>query len=82
MAIVGDVEPVFSIYLSRNAAISQSEIMYKDLKASHVFVDNNLRVSLIDFGMCEVVSDGTTSVPAGTFHSMSPEMLDLYLKKL
>ena len=54
--------------------------MYKDLKASHVFLDEQMRVTLIDFGLSELVSDGVTSVPGGTMHAMSPEMLILYTK--
>ena len=54
--------------------------MYKDLKASHVFLDEQMRVTLIDFGLSELVSDGATSVPGGTMHAMSPEMLILYTK--
>lgn len=55
-------------------------IIYKDLKASHVFLDDQMRVTLIDFGLSEVVSDGSTTVPGGTLHAMSPEMLILYTK--
>ena len=55
--------------------------MYKDLKATHVFLDEAMRVTLIDFGLAEQVSaDGYTSVPGGTMHAMSPEMLVLYTK--
>lgn len=54
-------------------------MLYKDLKASHVFVDTCLRVCLIDFGLCEQTQDTLSSQPAGTFHAMSPEMLELFL---
>ena len=55
--------------------------MYKDLKATHVFLDEAMRVTLIDFGLAEqVAEDGFTSVPGGTLHAMSPEMLILYTK--
>lgn len=37
---------------------------------------------MIDFGMCETTSDGTTIKPAGTFHAMSPEMLRLFERSL
>lgn len=53
-------------------ALHDETIIYKDLKASHVFVDPNGRVTLIDFGLSEVVPDGLSSVGAGTLHSMSP----------
>lgn len=56
-------------------SLHENKILYKDLKASHVFIDSSLRVTLIDFGMCERTKDGTTGTPAGTFHAMSPEML-------
>ena len=57
--------------------------MYKDLKASHIFIDKNLRVTLIDFGMCEKTNEeGKTENPAGTFHAMSSQMLNLFWKKL
>ena len=36
-------------------SLHQNEIIYKDLKASHVFVDLRLRVTLIDFGLCETI---------------------------
>jgi hypothetical protein len=39
-------------------------------------------VTLIDFGMCETTSDGTSIKPAGTFHAMSPEMIELFLKSM
>jgi serine/threonine protein kinase len=59
-------------------------LLYKDLKMSHVLVDaKTLEVSLIDFGMAEIMDEfGTTSIPGGTYHCMSPEMADLYWKKL
>jgi len=50
------------------------------LKATHVFLDNQLKITLIDFGLSEQISDGATSVAAGTMHAMSPEMLVLYTK--
>jgi len=31
--------------------------------------------------LSEVVSDGLTAVAAGTLHSMSPEMVELYFKQ-
>ena len=37
-------------------------------------------MTLIDFGLSEQISDGATSVPGGTLHAMSPEMLILYTK--
>jgi len=52
------------------------------LKASHIFLDKNLRIEIIDLGFAEENSDGNTSTPAGTFHAMSPEMANLYLKSL
>lgn len=63
-------------------SLHKNGIIYKDLKASHVFIDQALRVTLIDFGMCETTSDGTTIKPAGTFHAMSPEMLLLFERSL
>ncbi len=60
----------------------QECIIYKDLKASHVFIKDNLRVELIDLGLAEQISDGLSSVAAGTCHSMSPEMSRLYLKQM
>ena len=33
-------------------------IIYKDLKASHVFLTPNLRVELLDLGLAEQISDG------------------------
>ena len=59
-------------------SLHQNGIIFKDLKASHVFIDPALRVTLIDFGMCETTTDGATIKPAGTFHAMSPEMLRLF----
>ena len=63
-------------------SLHENQILYKDLKASHVFIDKWLRVTLIDFGMCERTKAGTTGTPAGTFHAMSPEMLALFIKHL
>ena len=56
-------------------------MMYYDLKASHVFISHNLRVELIDLGLCDEI-DEDTSKPGGTLHSMSPEMARLYLKRI
>ena len=56
------------------------DIMYKDLKATHVFLDKNLKLTLIDFGHSEQISDGSSTAPAGTLHAMSPEMLILFTK--
>ena len=58
--------------------IHGQNFVYKDLKASHVFVDKNMRVTLIDFGMSEEVSGGQSWHPAGTFHQMSPEMIAIW----
>ena len=33
--------------------LHNDDILYNDLKASHVFVDTNLRVELIDLGLSE-----------------------------
>ncbi|CAI2373416.1 unnamed protein product [Moneuplotes crassus] len=53
--------------------------VYKDLKASHVFLDKNSRITLIDLGMVEKLESGERSyIPAGTFHSMAPEMIDVW----
>ena len=61
-------------------SLHDSSIIYKDLKASHVFLDKTGKVTLIDFGLSEIVHDGLTSVGAGTLHAMSPEMLNLFSK--
>ena len=61
-------------------ALHEQGILYKDLKATHVFLDEKLQVTIIDFGLSEQISDGYTSVPGGTMHAMSPEMLVLYTK--
>ena len=61
-------------------ALHKAGIMYKDLKATHIFIDKSLRVTMIDFGLAEQMSDGSTSTPAGTMHAMSPEMLILWTK--
>ena len=62
------------------SALHEAGIIYKDLKATHVFLDETMRVTVIDFGLAEHVSDGFTSIPGGTMHAMSPEMLVLYTK--
>lgn len=62
------------------SALHEAGIIYKDLKATHVFLDEAMQITLIDFGLAEQVSDGFTSVPGGTMHAMSPEMLILYTK--
>lgn len=61
-------------------ALHEQGILYKDLKATHVFLNEKLQVTIIDFGLSEQISDGATSVPGGTMHAMSPEMLVLYTK--
>ena len=61
-------------------ALHKADLVYKDLKATHIFLDKQMRVTMIDFGLSEQVSDGSTSVPAGTLHAMSPEMLVLFTK--
>lgn len=33
--------------------LHSKDIIYNDLKASHVFIDRNLRVELIDLGLSE-----------------------------
>ena len=62
------------------SALHQQGVLYKDLKATHVFLNEKMEVTLIDFGLSEQISDGATSVPGGTLHAMSPEMLVLYTK--
>ena len=61
-------------------SLHKANILYKDLKATHIFLDKQLRVTMIDFGLSELLADGSTSIPAGTMHAMSPEMLILYTK--
>ena len=61
-------------------SLHDEKIIYKDLKASHVFLNTNGQVTLIDFGLSEIVADGFSSIGAGTLHSMSPEMVNLYFK--
>lgn len=57
-------------------------MIYKDLKASHVFINAKGEVTLIDFGLAEQVSeDKCTYKAGGTLHAMSPQMLSLYLKQ-
>jgi len=53
------------------------KVFYKDLKATHVFINAILEITLIDFGLGEDLStceEGyeTTSLPGGTYHAMSP----------
>lgn len=55
-----------------------NQIIYKDLKASHVFLDSTGKLTLIDFGLSEQVSDGISAIAAGTLHAMAPEMVALY----
>lgn len=38
--------------------LHKNNIIYKDLKASHVFIDKNLRVQIIDVGLAEEITDG------------------------
>ena len=59
-------------------ALHDSQVIYKDIKASHVFMNPQGQLTLIDFGLAEQVSNDYTYVSGGTLHSMSPEMLDLY----
>lgn len=62
-------------------SLHQHGIIYKDLKATHVFLNEEMKLTLIDFGLSEII-DGATSVPGGTMHAMSPEMLILYTKTM
>jgi serine/threonine protein kinase len=59
-------------------ALNDAGIIYKDLKASHVFIDAEGKVTMIDFGLSEQTKDNRTEIAAGTLHAMSPEMLTLY----
>jgi len=53
--------------------------VFKDLKASHVFLDKKWKVTLIDFGMSEFFGDQEKSyLAAGTFHQMAPEIIDIW----
>jgi serine/threonine protein kinase len=38
--------------------LHNNDISYKDLKASHVFISNNLRIEIIDLGLAEEIPDG------------------------
>ena len=63
-------------------ALHANQIIYKDLKASHVFVTAQGSVTLIDYGMAEQVGESKqTLLAGGTLHSMSPEMLKLYAQQ-
>ena len=63
------------------AGLHAQGIIYKDLKATHVFLDEHMRLTLIDFGLAEQLSeDGKSILAGGTLHAMSPEMLVLYTK--
>ena len=41
-------------------ALHKAGVIYKDVKASHVFINPVGKVTLIDFGLSEQVSMGTT----------------------
>lgn len=41
-------------------ALHKADVIYKDVKASHVFINPEGKVTLIDFGLSEQVSEGTT----------------------
>ena len=34
-------------------ALHKAGILYKDLKATHVFIDKQMRITMIDFGLAE-----------------------------
>lgn len=49
------------------------------MKASHVFIDKNWKVTLIDLGMSESFAEQDRSyLAAGTFHQMAPEVIDIW----
>ena len=64
--------------------LHERNIIYKDLKLSHIFVEKeSMNVKLIDFGMTEELDEyKTTSRPGGTYHCMSPEMASLFISRL
>ena len=63
------------------SGLHEQGIIYKDLKATHVFLDEQMKLTLIDFGLAEQLSeDGKSILAGGTMHAMSPEMLILYTK--
>ena len=56
--------------------LNKNDYVYKDLKASHIFLNKTGKITMIDFGMAEKLENGQKSyIPAGTFHSMAPEMI-------
>ena len=46
-----------------------------------MFINSDGQVTLIDFGLSEVVPDGLSIIGAGTLHAMSPELVNLYAKQ-
>jgi len=70
--IISQLVQIFD-YLHSNGYV------YKDLKASHIFLNKNGNITLIDLGMVEKLEILQRSyIPAGTFHSMAPEMIDIW----
>ncbi len=56
------------------------EWIHRDIKASHVFIDSELRVTLIDFGFSKKLSQNErTSSICGTYHAMAPEILKMLI---
>eukprot|EP00347_Sterkiella_histriomuscorum_P021218 403334790 len=68
--------------LRANMIINERFVKIIIAQASHIFINQNLRIELIDLGLSEQIQDGSTSTPAGTYHSMSPEVANLFSKTL
>ena len=49
---------------------------HRDIKASHVFVDEKLKIKLIDFGFAKKIESKSNSF-CGTYHAMAPEILGI-----
>jgi len=52
--------------------------IHRDIKASHIFIDENLKITLIDFGFAKELSGPIkkTNSFCGTIHAMAPELLE------
>ena len=54
--------------------LREEGILYRDLKASNLLLEETGVVKLVDFGLSKIIKDDTTNSICGTAHGLPPDI--------
>jgi len=71
-----DVRKIFKQILKAVRHSHEKEIVHRDLKLENILMDSNFKVTVIDFGLCDLVKKGQSSERfCGSIDYVAPEVL-------